>query len=178
MKSNLEIITKAEGAERLLRTAVDIFFSKGDLLSAHVLSTAAHEVLHVLLKSQGKKLSFMKDNPVVRQDMQKKYHDIIHETQNFLKHAARDPSAKLEYASEETAFWIFDSILLFYNLTGGLKYRTFALFVLWFKIEHYEVLEENAFEMFKNAGVSSDFVKANYKRIMENPKQSFLANLL
>lgn len=128
MNSNLEIITKAEGAERLLRTAVDIFFSKGDLLSAHVLSTAAHEVLHVLLKSQGKKLSFMKDNPVVRQDMQKKYHNIIHETQNFLKHAARDPSAKLEYASEETAFWIFGFHIVFLQSNWRFEIQDFRAF--------------------------------------------------
>src|SRR5688500_1236726 len=92
-----QILTKVEGAERLLRTAVHLFFEKGDMLSIHALSSAAHEVLHVLLKTSGKKVSLMKDNPVVRPDKQKEWHDALQRTQNFLKHASRDLRATLTY---------------------------------------------------------------------------------
>jgi hypothetical protein len=131
MDSEPEKITKLASAERLLTTAVDLFFDDGDMLAIHVLSSAAHEVLHVLLKKQGKKASFLKDSGMVRPEKIKKFHGLLHHTQNFLKHGAKDPNAILEYYKAETPFWLFDAMHLYSQLIGNLKYKKFALFVLW-----------------------------------------------
>ena len=179
MESQPERITKLAGAERLLKTAVDLFFEDGDMLSIHVLSSAAHEVLHVLLKKERKLTSFMKDiDLVIRSIKIKKYHDIIHHTQNFLKHGAKDHNAKLEYYKAETPFWIFDAIQMYAQLTGSQKYKVFALFVLWFRLEHKEVFDEQALtEMLKHAPTDAQFVKDNYEGMLEDPNQIWLAQL-
>lgn len=178
MDSEPEKITKLTSAERLLTTAVDLFFDGGDMLAIHVLSSAAHEVLHVPLKKQGKKASLLKDSGMVRPGKIKEFHDILHETQNFLKHGAKDPNAILEYYEAETPFWLFDAMQLYSQLTGSLKYKKFALFVLWFKLEHKGMLEDRARESLESAAINAEFVKNNFKRLLKNPNQSGLAGLL
>jgi hypothetical protein len=166
---SLEIVTKVEGAERLLRTGVDLFFENKDMLSIHALSSAAHEVLHTLLKTQGKRVSLMEDNPFLRKDKAKEYHDLIHRTQNFLKHAAKDPKERMQYYKAQTPYWLFDAIQLYVQLTGNIKYKIFALYVMWFKLEHRYLLDEKAVEqLLTMVSVDAQYLKDNYKSFLEN----------
>jgi hypothetical protein len=173
-----EKITKQVSAERLLMTAVDLFFDDGDMLAIHVLSSAAHEVLHVPLRKRGKKSSLLKDSGMVRPGKIKEFHDFLHETQNFLKHGAKDPNAVLEYYKAETPFWLFDAIKLYSELTGSLKYKKFALFVLWFKLEHPGILEDEVRERLESAAINALFVKNNFNGLLKDPNQTELAKLL
>jgi hypothetical protein len=178
MDSEPEKITKQASAERLLMTAVDLFFDDGDMLAIHVLSSAAHEVLHVPLKKQGKKASLLKDSGMVRPEKLKEFHDFVNQTQNFLKHGAKDPNAILEYYKAETPFLLFDAMHLYSQLTGSLKYKKFALFVLWFELEHKGILEDQVRNLLESASLNGAFVKDNFKSLLNNPNQAGLAGLL
>ena len=178
MDAEPERITKLASSERLLLTAVDLFFDDGDMLAIHVLSSAAHEVLHVPLKKHGKKASFLKDSGFVRPEKLKEFHDMVHHTQNFLKHGAKDPNTILEYYKAETPFMLFDAMHLYLQLTGSLKYKKFALFVLWFKLEHKAMLEDQVRESLESASINAGFVMNNFKRLLTNPNQTGLAGLL
>lgn len=178
MTSEPEKITKLASAERLLKTSVDLFFEDGDMLSIHVLSSAAHEVLRVPLKKKEKRASLMKDSGVVRPEKTKEFHDMIHETQNFLKHGAKDPDRTLDYYKAESPFFLFDAIQMYYQLTGNLKYKKFALFVLWFKLEHRDILDDKARESLEGRSIDAEFVKNNFKELFTNPNQSSLSGLI
>lgn len=166
---NPERITKIEGAERLLKTAVDLFFENKDMLSIHTLSCAAHEVLHVFLKTQDKRVSFLKDNPSIRPNKKRQYHDLIHHTQNFVKHASKDRTATMKYYEAETPFWLFDAIQMYVQLTGSLNFKTFALFSMWFKVRHKDLLLDEVlarFPIIKSA--DPQYIKDNYIRLLQD----------
>lgn len=163
-----EIITKVEGAERLLKTATDLFFENKDMLSIHALSSAAHEVLYTLLKNKKRRGSFMKDVRFLKEEKVKAYHDLIHRTQNFLKHAARDPHEELQYFRAETPFWLFDAINLYVQLTGRFKYRSFALYVAWFKLDHKYLLDEKVLALLSAHSLNAQDIKDNYLSLLND----------
>lgn len=163
-----QTIGKIEGAERLLLTAVDLFFENGDLLAIHALSTAAHEVIHVLLKTQGKQVSLMKDNPTIRPARAKEYHDIIHQTQNFLKHSSRDAKVTLKYNPTHTQMWLFDAIQMYQVLTGAIKFKKFVLYSLWFHNQFKHLLNDEVIASFPLIGsVDPQYVKNEHKSLLQ-----------
>ena len=135
-----ERFSKIEGAERLLKTSIQLFFDGGDMLSVHALAAGAHEVLHTLLLKSGIAESYLRDNPSVRPEKRKELIALMNRTQNFLKHADRDPDHVLEYYKKETPFWIHDAITMYARLNGSFKFRAFFLFNAWFLLEYPSVL--------------------------------------
>lgn len=61
----------------------------------------------------------------------------------------------LEYFKAETPFLLFDAIHLYLQLTGSLKYKKFALFVLWFKLEHKDILEDQVRHSLESAPINA-----------------------
>jgi hypothetical protein len=166
-KGNYQTITKIEGAERLLMTAVDLFFENKDILSIHALSSAAHEVIHAILKTQNRRVSLMKDNPTIKPEKAKEYHEIIHYTQNFLKHGTRDPMASMKYNQTETPMWLFDAIQMYGQLTGTIKFKKFGLFSIWFNLQYKDLLNDEFVASFPALDfVDPQYVKDNYKGLL------------
>jgi hypothetical protein len=137
-----EKVSKLEGAERILKTAIQLFFEGGDMLSAHALAAGAHEVLRTLLLKSGIAASLIKDNASIRPEKLKELIRHMNREQNFLKHADSDPDSILEYNEETTLFWIFDAIRMHAKLTGGYKLRAFIIFNFWFLLEYPSTTNE------------------------------------
>lgn len=55
-----EKVTKLEGAERLLKTAIRLFFEDDDMLAVHALASGAHEVLRNAVAQARPKRKFHK----------------------------------------------------------------------------------------------------------------------
>jgi hypothetical protein len=140
MDEDFVSITKLEGAERLLKPAVLLFFDEGDMLAAHSLA-GSHEVLRKLSKRANKEGSILKDALPSPQPLI----ELLNHTHNFLKHADRDPDHILDYHEDQTHLYMFDAIVMFSRLTGGMKYREFAFFVIWFLLQHKELLKQPIF---------------------------------
>src|ERR1700687_924232 len=85
-----ENVTKLEGAERLLKAAITLFFEGGDMLAVHALVAGTHEVLRTLLIRKGLKISIIRDHDFIRPEFAGEYHRLMNRTQNFLKHADTD----------------------------------------------------------------------------------------
>ena len=141
-----EKITKLEGAERNLKTAIQLFFDNGDMLSVHALVAGAHEVLHTLLLKSGIKASLIKDNPTIRKEKLKEFRSLMNRTQNFLKHADTDPHDTLKYYEAETPFWIHDAIRMHKILLKASDSRTFLIFEIWFLREYPTIFGDEAKE--------------------------------
>ena len=166
-KDNNQTVSKIEAAERLLQTAVDLFFDNKDMLAIHALSSAAHEVLHAILKTQNRRVSLMKDNPSIRPEKAKEYHDIIHYTQNFLKHGAKDPNAAMKYDQDETSMWLFDAIQMYGQLIGNVKFKKFGIFSIWFHLQHKDLLNDEFVASFPSLDfIDPQYVKDNYKALL------------
>jgi hypothetical protein len=85
-------ITKAEAATRQLNTAIRLFFASGDSVAIHTLAAAAGTVFADLVETQKPGISWQQSN--IRIDSQLKEHDyfdLLRESQDFFKHADRDP---------------------------------------------------------------------------------------
>jgi len=176
-----EKIGKLEGAERLLKSAVQLFFDNGEMLAIHALTASAHEVLRTLLQKKGYQESLLKNNPSVRPEKVKELLRNMNQTQNFLKHADQDPDEILEYYKEETPFWIFDAIRMYSKLTGSYKFRAFSIFNFWFLLEYPGVVEKKEIEdkllAIKNTR-NAPRTRDQFRQLINNPRKLPLPNLV
>jgi hypothetical protein len=109
----------------------------------------------------------MKDNPTIRPEKAKEYHDIIHHTHNFLKHGARDPKAALMYNHAETPMWLFDAVQMYGQLTGTMKFKKFSLFSIWFYLEYKNLLKDEVVASFPSLDFGDpQYLKDNYKELL------------
>lgn len=165
-----ENVTKLEGAERLLITSIRLYFEEGDMLAVHALVAGAHEVLRTLLLKRNEIGSFIKDNDHIRPEHIGEYLNHMNRTQNFLKHADRDPDEALDFYPAATPFWIFDSIGMYIRLNGRMKYKAFLVFVAWFAQEHPGYLKKGALadkvNLFK---ANSCVTKDHFAKILREP---------
>jgi len=169
-KPNVQKVSKLEGAERLLKASVRLFFEEIDILAVHSLAAAAHEVLRTLLLREGKKGSFLKDNDYIKPEYAKEYHDLMNHPQNFLKHADRDPEGVLDFYEDGTPFWILDAIGLYTKLTGKMQHRDFFIFFAWFAQQYPMMLKKGALQaLVAEAALKAIVSKQHFLQILKNP---------
>lgn len=128
-----EKITKLQAARRQLHTAIRLFLSGEDIVSAHTLASASHEILRNLLKAKGG-ASALKDSPYVKAEYKNEFNKHRNRPSNFLKHAGRDPNDVLTFYQMFCAIWLIDCCMMYRALTGKLS-RTCAAFTMWFAVE-------------------------------------------
>ncbi len=131
------IITKLDAARRQLETAIRIYFHEGDVVALHTLTGAAHEVLYDLC-SKMKIKSFVKDPTFVKPEKKKEYLGMIGRSENFFKHADRDPHAQLNFNPQESEMLLLDACMLYKALTADQPFllRTFHV---WATIQYPEL---------------------------------------
>ena len=165
-----EKVTKLAGAERLLKTAISLYFEDGDMLAVHSLAAGAHAVLRTLLVKRGLRGSNIKDSDVIRSEYFEEYIGLMNSTQNFLKHADRDPDGIHDFYPESTGFWIFDCVDMYHRLTGRTKYKVFHIFKIWFLAKHPHYLKEGAYkDQVKALCAKIDLSKHHFSEIIKDP---------
>ena len=144
-----ESISKLEAATRQLCQAIRLFFQKEDAISIHTLTSAAHQILIDLTKSQNpnglKEVVLHKGNPVIKEEMRKRWHDKIHSDQNFFKHAERDPKHIHKFNPERTPFYIWDATLMHgdFSNTEPIEVRIFRY---WFGLTFPDLFGDGLFK--------------------------------
>ncbi len=89
-------LDKEQVAVRQLDTAIRLMFNNGDIVSIHTLASASSTIFHDLLHSIGA-TSWRDDIIKSYPGNKKEVIRILNQTQNFFKHANKDPKEELEF---------------------------------------------------------------------------------
>lgn len=119
-----EVVTKLDAAQRQLAVAIRMFFERKDMIAVHTLAAAAQELLVDLAKPRGIETIF-------EHERLKGMRRVFRMSQNFLKHADKDPEGKLPFVPEATKFHLFDAAVISHKLTGRMLPEV-AAFLAWF----------------------------------------------
>jgi hypothetical protein len=122
-----EPVTKLDAAQRQLAVAIRMFFERKDMIAVHTVTTASQQILLDLAKPLDIKSIF-------EHERLQELREVFRNSQNFLKHADRDPNARLPFFPEATKFHLFDAALLATRLTDRMLPEA-AAFLGWFMKE-------------------------------------------
>ena len=127
-------LSKLGVAKRQLCTAIDLYFSDGDLVSAWTLGAAAYNVIRDLKKASGESNMMLKDQIValVPPERRQSVFLKIQEVENFLKHADRDPKGTLTFSPHgRIELLLFDAANV-YREQAGSETPEMVLIRMWF----------------------------------------------
>jgi hypothetical protein len=136
-------IGKLEAASRQLDAAIRLLFAGEDIVAVHTLAGAASGVLTDLVEHRAPDKSW----DTFARDANKldptTYRAIKNRTQNFLKHADRDPDGEHEFPTAETTAIIMNAVMNIGELAGPLN-MTQSVYQLWFLACNIDVLPSDA----------------------------------
>lgn len=114
-------LSKADAARRQLVTAIRLYFNWGDEVSIHTLAAAARNVLCKLCEHRGVTHSLLLDRLLaefVKLEHHKEFCSKFRESENFFKHADRDPEECLTFNPETTDYMLLEAVEAYTVLTG------------------------------------------------------------
>ena len=135
-------LTKLDVANRQLSSAIDLYFSGGDLVSAWTLGAAAYNILRDIKNARGQ------TDMVLKHQLTSMAKLDINRNENFLKHADRDQNDVLEFAPiGQIELLLFDAGTAYYSLA---KFETpqMVLARMWFLSSAVIVVESEGGEEF------------------------------
>ena len=135
-------LTKLAAAQRQLRTAITLWFTDGDPVSAHALAFAAYEVLHTISKKRNKyRRDLLFDSDLIKDEYRSAWNIRLKKEAYFFKHADRDPDAEIEFNPEATWGFILYA-LLGRELCGEPPSEEESTFIWWLQIHEPHLLTE------------------------------------
>lgn len=149
-------ISKLDAAKREIEHSIRLFFSYGDVVVIHLVSSASYKILSDLGRIVG--ITSARDQLYkrVKKGKVKYVRKKLDETYNFFKHADRDPSRLVKFSPESSEFIIWNSINIYQSLTKEITGLMMS-FRVWFFLKNNDLLlktEEK--EYFKEAGNQID----------------------
>lgn len=145
-------ITKREAAGRQLDQAILMFFRRDDMLSVHTLTGAAFQLL-VDLGKDGGIVSRARSEDFIYPAAMKKWVQALNNTQNFLKHADKDPTGTLRYAEEGTVLFLYEATELAVRMGIAGRRETLA-FRVWFALAFPELIQPAVLAALRAANTS------------------------
>jgi plasmid stabilization system protein ParE len=132
-------VNKTEAATRQLDEAIELLFADHDPLAIRTLAAAAHGVFADLVEvsSPGEswRTRLIEESGLSKKDALAS----LNSAQNFLKHADRDPSAKLSFEEEENDDVIFIATIECGQLGQRLSFNM-QVFQIWYLASYPEKL--------------------------------------
>jgi hypothetical protein len=113
-------LTRRNIAKGELDTAILLWFLEKDVASIHVLASAAQEILHAIggKKTPSLILNWLETEGTKTQ--RRKRADKTKMSQNFFKHANKDPNYVLDFNPRVSEFIMCDAVLCFNGVFHGL----------------------------------------------------------
>jgi len=137
-------VSKIEAANSQLKTAIILYFNNGDPVSTHTLSAAGFNVLNDINNKSTEDYSTLRelflDSLINKAKDTKSVITKIRAPENFFKHADNDPEGLLSFASSQTAYLIFDAVILYSNITKSSN-PFFTLFTYWMAWDNPEMFD-------------------------------------
>ena len=126
-------LSKLDSAKRQLETSIRLYFSLGDPVSIHTLSAAAFNILRDLRKGTEDSATVYKDIflDLIKPEHQKEVRKIINQSENFFKHADKDPNAILDFNPEQTEFMLYEACAMYSQKTKE-QPPLFKVYSAWF----------------------------------------------
>jgi len=131
-------LDKFEAAKLQIISAIKTFFYNWDVVSTHTLAGAAHQILHDISKTKGKRLS-LKDSKMIKEDKRKEFINAVNRPQNYFKHSDKDQKHKLIFHHKLTPLYLFDTIRMYILLTGSQCFEM-RVFLIWIQLRYPDLL--------------------------------------
>ncbi len=144
-------LSKLDAALRQLETAVTLYFHSSDPISIHTLTAAAYNVLQGIKKHRGAGFQMFKDADMVYPEKRREFRDMLNASENFFKHADRDPTSDHEFSPDWTDFLLIDACQAYGRLTGERR-PVLVAYMSWFCIRHPQYYETQP-EVFRRASM-------------------------
>ncbi|WBU39769.1 hypothetical protein [Marinobacter alkaliphilus] len=168
-------ISKMDAARRQLTVAIELYFRGFDAISIHTLSAAARNVLDNLCSHRGVKVPIRLEsmlNEMIKPEHQKNVRNKFRKSENFFKHADKDPDGTLRFNPISTEYTILEAVESYAALSNELPPMLLA-FRTWWMLHNQDLLNDasNQFsEMLKaiqyerhdRMGFLKDFMVARY----------------
>ena len=133
-------VTKLDAAKRQMNEAIRLLFEQRDEVSVHTLACAAGQVLCDLCKARGVPAPF-RGGEMIRKKHQKEWRGVLAKSENFFKHAGRDPDAVHEFKASWTHFLLLDATQMYSGLTKRTTYEA-TIFTGWFFLKYPRLLKD------------------------------------
>ena len=126
-------INKMDAARRQLRTAITLWFTGGDHVSAYGLAYAAHEIIHAISKKKNPTETLLFDSKIVREEKRAEFAILLKKHANFFKHGEYDADGIIEFYPQLTELFILTATKGL-GICGESTDLECAGFLLWFQI--------------------------------------------
>ena len=148
MKKILQI-SKLDAALRQLQTAILLYFNSRDPVSIHTLAAAAYNLLRDIRNSRKEVFEMFKDAGGIPSQYKKVFRDLLSKSENFFKHADRDPNEVHLFRTEGTEILLIDACDAYVRMTGE-EPEYIALFKRWHATCNPQYYKKNS-DFFKAA---------------------------
>jgi len=130
-------ISKLDASKRQLETAIRLFFCDGEPVSVHTLSAAAYNILKALNKKKSGSPMIVKELifEMVKPEHKSSVISKMNESENFFKHADRDPDKTLDFNPEMTQFFLLDACSKFIEFSGYVP-PLIRVYNIWFMLKY------------------------------------------
>lgn len=136
-------INKIQAASAQLSTAIRLWFSGDDPISAHALAFAAYEVIHVVSKKRDKyRRDLLFDTDVIKDEYRSDWNILLKKEAYFFKHADRDPDGEIEFDPEKTWGFILYAIVG-RTLIGEPQSEEESAFLWWLQLHMPKLLTDD-----------------------------------
>lgn len=133
-------LTKVDAAKRQMTESIRLFFEGRDEVSVHTLASASAQVFYDLCKAQGKP-TLLRGQEMIRDEKRKEWLKFVKGSENFFKHAEKDPDELHVLVPMMTHVTILETVQACFDLTGRFTYEG-TIFLCWFGIQYPELLLE------------------------------------
>lgn len=136
--------TKIEVAEIQLRVAIRMFFREEHPIAIETLVGAASGVLRGLADQRGLG-GILHDNVHIKPEQKKNWIRLLHEAQNFFKHADEDPGATYDYEPQGLHHLLLEACQLYVQLVSSdhskeLQIKEIVMYQIWFSCKYPHLL--------------------------------------
>lgn len=137
-----EQVTKLNAARRQLDEAIAMFFRGADAIAVHTLAAASAQILCDLCRSRGIGRRIRDGVDTVRPELRKEWVQAVKQSENFFKHADRDPDEVHEFNPMTTLFFMFDATQMFAQMANGMSHEM-TVYNAWFLLCCPDALLDN-----------------------------------
>lgn len=136
--------TKIEAAEVQLRSAIRLFFSEAHPIVVETLIGAASGVLRGLAKHSDIK-SIFHESDLIKPKHRKEWIGLLHNFQNFFKHADNDSAVTINYEPRALHFLALEACILYKQLASDSYFKRSPMkeaffFEVWFSAKYPNLL--------------------------------------
>lgn len=157
-------VNKTEAARRQIDTAIRMLFSYEEPVAIHTIAGAAFRILRDLAGKRTDSYMQKVTQAMIKPGMESEFWRQWNVPTNFLKHADKDPEAKLEDFDEEANEGILFMASLYYQDLGHQLTPEMITLVSWYTAMHPDFLREDASAIFKQAPLQSGTCLRNKSR--------------